>query len=100
MLGYATWKLDWTDPQHGTGPEATAAAQGVALSASMFVSPDEYTGAILGYVLSGAIQPGTLDKWHVTELSQAEALAFAQGVAANAYLLPDGVITIPPRDDT
>lgn len=95
MLGYVAWKLDWTNPKYGTGPEEAANAQGVVLSASMFVEPDEYTGAILGYIVSGTIQPGSLDKWHITELTQDEALAFAQSIVPDAYLMPDGVITVP-----
>lgn len=98
MLKYFIWKLDFTDPNHGTGPQSAAKEQGAELLASQFANPDVYTGPILGYLLSGDIKPGSLDQWQVQELTQAEALAFAQAIAPDAYLMEDGIITVPSRD--
>jgi hypothetical protein len=68
------------------------------VEASMFANPDTITGHILGYLISGDIQPASFDQWQVQELTQAEALAFAQAIAPNAYLVEDGIITVPQLD--
>ncbi len=94
-MRYLIWKLNWDNPKYGTGPEQVITEQGCKVTPSIFANPDVLTGQILGYLLSGDIDLTTLSLWQVTELSQAEALDFAKTVDTSAYLLPDGVITIP-----
>lgn len=96
MLKYYTWKLNWDDPTQGTQPSSvTNLEPGVFLEASMWANPDTSHGTILGYLDSGEIDPSTLTKWQVQELTQDEALVFAQAIDPQAYILPDGVITAP-----
>ena len=94
-MRYLTWKLNWADPNHGTGPESTISQQGARAEASMFASPSVETGTILGYLTGGNIDLSTLTPWQVEEVTQAEALAFAQEIEPAAYLLDDGIITVP-----
>ena len=61
----------------------------------MFANPSVETGTILGYLTGGNIDLSTLTPWQVEEVTQAEALEFAQGIDPEAYLLPDGVIAAP-----
>jgi hypothetical protein len=92
-MRYLTWKLNWGDPSHGTGPEGAIFQQGGHVEASAFADPSVEAGTILGYLIEGDIDPSSLIPWEVIELTQAAALEFAQAVEASAYLLPDGFIT-------
>jgi len=94
-MRYLTWKLNWADPKHGTGPEGAISQQGAHAEASMFASPNVETGTILGYLTEGDIDLSALTSWQVARVTQDEALAFAQVINSEAYLLPDGVITVP-----
>ena len=94
-MRYLTWRLNWADPNHGTGPESAISQQAAHAEASMFANPDVETGTILGYLTEGDVDVSSLTTWQVTEVTQAEALAFAQGVNPGAYFLPDGTITVP-----
>ena len=94
-MRYLIWRLNWADPKHGTGPQGAISEQGAHAEASMFANPDVETGTVLGYLTEGDIDLSALTPWQVAEVTQAEALAFAQGVNPEAYLLPDGIITVP-----
>lgn len=94
-MRYLTWQLTWdAEHQYGIGPEATVAEHGARLEASSWVDPTVESGTILGY-LHGDINLGLLADWSVTELTEAEALAFAQEIDPNAYLADGGVIAAP-----
>ena len=93
-MRYLTWRLNWDDPHQGSQP-SSAIVDGYRLQASMFANPGVQTGTILGYLTEGDIDLSALTPWQVAEVTEAEALAFAQGVNPEAYLLPDGIITVP-----
>jgi hypothetical protein len=93
-MRYLTWRLNWDDPHQGTQP-SSAIPDGYRLQASMFANPDVQTGTILGYLTEGDVNLSALTPWQVAELTQAEALEFAQGIDPEAYLLPDGAIAAP-----
>jgi hypothetical protein len=57
----------------------------------MWVNPDVEHGTILGY-LTGDLNLAVLATWDVGELTEADALAFAQAIDPNAYVMEDGVI--------
>jgi len=57
----------------------------------MWVNPDVEHGSILGYLLA-TFSVDQLATWEVAELTEAEALAFAQAIDPNAYVMEDGVI--------
>jgi len=89
---YLTWELTWPgDHRYGYGPEPVAADHGAHLEASMWVNPTVEAGTILGY-LTGDLDVALLAAWNVTELTQADALAFAQAIDPNAYVTDDGYI--------
>jgi len=54
----------------------------------------ENGATILGYI-SERLDERKLKAWQVTNLVQAEALAFCQAINFEAYLLDDGRITAP-----
>ena len=94
-MRYLTWRLNWDDPKYGTGPEGEIAKQGGHAEASMWANPDSSHGTILGYLTQGNVVFPPLTAWQIAEITQVEALAFAQAIYPDAYLLPDGVITVP-----
>jgi hypothetical protein len=90
-MRYCTWHLTWPTPDYGIGPEQTAADNGARMEASMWVNPTVEHGNILGY-LTGDVDLGLLADWDVTVVDEATALAFAQSIDSNAYVMDDGVI--------
>lgn len=93
-MNYATWRLNFTDPNYGTGPEDTIADLGYGAEGGW---ADNDT--ILGYLTEPADE-SELTLWQVSNITQAEALAFCQGINPAAYLLPDGKITAPREQTT
>jgi hypothetical protein len=88
-LKYATWKLNFIDPQYGTGPEDKIAQLGAQAQGAWVCNE-----TILGYV-SDLVDPKKLKSWNFTELTQEEALDFCFSINSEAYLLPDGSIVAP-----
>lgn len=93
-MNYATWKLNFTDPNYGTGPEAAIVALGGAAESSWANGPVEAGATILGYV-SGPQNESALAAWHFTNISQEDALAFCSAINPEAYLLENGRIGAP-----
>lgn len=93
-MNYATWKLNFSDPKYGTGPEDKIAELGYGAESSWVSGQAENGGTILGY-LTEAQDELELTTWTFTNITQAEALAFCQEINPEAYLLPDGRITAP-----
>jgi hypothetical protein len=93
-MNYATWKLDFTDPNYGTGPEERIAAQGFHAEGGWVQGQVEDGGTILGYV-TGEPVATALTAWDYTPVTQEEALAFCQAINPEAYFLEDGRITAP-----
>jgi len=91
---YATWKLDFTNPKYGTGPENKIAELGFGAEAAWVSGQVENGGTILGYVTE-AQEESELTIWDFANISEAEALAFCLAINPEAYLLPDGRITAP-----
>jgi hypothetical protein len=96
-MNYATWKLNFTDPNHGTGPEERIAELGLGAEAGWSKGEIENGGTILGYVTE-PVDETKLTTWQVTNISQAQALEFCLDINPQAYLLPDGRITVPYED--
>jgi hypothetical protein len=93
-MNYATWKLNFTNPEYGTGPEEAIADLGFGAEASWVSGEVENGGTVLGYVTE-PLDESELTTWQVTNITQAEALDFCLAINADAYLLPDGKITAP-----
>jgi hypothetical protein len=93
-MKYATWKLNFTDPNYGTGPEDKIAELGFGAEGSWADGPVESGATILGY-LTEPQDESELTTWDFSNITEAEALAFCQAINPEAYLLPDGRITVP-----
>jgi hypothetical protein len=90
-MKYATWILDFTNPDYGTGPEASIVAQGGTANGGV-ASGNIVEGAeILGYFTG---EPTGLETWNFTELTQEEALAFVVAIDSSAYVAENGKIQV------
>jgi hypothetical protein len=93
-VNYATWKLNFTDPKYGTGPEDTIAELGFRAEAGWAAGQVENNSTILGYVTE-PVDESQLTAWEFTNITQSEALEFCLAINPEAYLLDDGRITVP-----
>jgi hypothetical protein len=88
-MNYATWKLNFTDPKYGTGPEETIKALG----------SDAYGAWVDGETILGYLESPQdeieLQAWSFQNISSDDALDFCLAINENAYLLEDGRITSP-----
>ena len=90
-MKYATWVLNFDDPNYGTGPEASIVEQGGSAEGS-YAEGDITQGArILGYFTG---EPTDLDAWSFTELTQQEALDFVLALDETAYVGEEGKIEV------
>jgi hypothetical protein len=96
-MKYATWKLNFTDPNYGTGPEDTISALGFSAEGGWVDGQVEAGGTILGYV-SEAQDESALTAWEFANVTEEEALEFAQAINPEAYLLEDGRISVPMEE--
>jgi hypothetical protein len=93
-MNYATWKLNFTDANYGTGPEDKIAELGFGAEGAWVAGEVENEATILGYV-TGPQDEAELTAWDFQNITQAEALDFCLAINPEAYLLPDGRITLP-----
>ena len=93
-MNYATWKLNFTDPNYGTGPEDKIADLGFSAQGAWVAGEVENGGTILGYVTE-PLDETQLTAWEVTNITESQALEFCLDINPEAYLLDDGRITAP-----
>jgi hypothetical protein len=93
-MNYATWKLNFTDPNYGTGPEDKIAELGYGAEGAWASGQVEAGGTILGYVTEPQDE-SELTTWSYKNITEAEALEFCLAINPEAYLLEDGRITAP-----
>jgi hypothetical protein len=98
-MNYATWKLNFANPEYGTGPEDKIADLGSSAEGAWVLGQIDHGGTILGY-LTEPVDESQLTTWEVTNISQSQALSFCQAINPAAYLLPDGRITAPLEETT
>jgi hypothetical protein len=96
-MNYATWKLDFTDPNYGTGPEHKIAELGFGAEGAWTDGQVENGATILGYITEPQDEL-KLTAWNFKNISQLEALEFCKGINPEAYLLENGKITTPIED--
>ena len=96
-MNYATWKLNFSNPNYGTGPEDRIAELGFGSEGAWVAGQAENGGTILGYVTE-ALDESKLTTWELKNISEIEALNFCLAINSEAYLLPDGKITAPRVD--
>jgi len=93
-MNYATWKLNFTDPKYGTGPEDKVNELGFHAEGAWAAGAVESAGTIMGYVTEPQNE-SELTAWEFKNITQLEALEFCLAINPEAYLLPDGRITAP-----
>lgn len=93
-MNYATWQLNFANPEYGTGPETAIAELGATAEGGWVSGQVENGGTILGYV-SAVVDATALATWSFTSVTETEALNFCQVINPEAYLLEDGRITVP-----
>ena len=98
-MNYATWKLSFTDPNYGTGPEDKIAELGFGAEGAWVDGVIENGGTILGYVTEPQDE-SELTAWEFTNISELDAIEFCLAINPNAYLMPDGRITAPIEETT
>ena len=98
-MNYATWKLNFTNPEYGTGPEDKIAELGFGAEGAWVSGQVENGGTVLGYVTEPQDE-SQLTAWDFRNISQADALDFCLDLNPAAYLLPDGRITAPIEETT
>ena len=91
-MTYLKWRL--SNGKWGNGPEAAIAERGGLVEAGVYVDADGYR---VGYLTESADLNG-LDDYDLTEISEAEALAFSRPFYPDAEVLPDGRISSPPPE--
>ena len=84
-MRYLKWKL--SEGTSGTGPEAELNL-GNKVTTGSYVDSDGYR---IGYWPD--IDTSSMSEWDVTEVSEADALAFAQAIWADAEIDSDGILT-------
>jgi hypothetical protein len=95
-MKYATWKLNFSNSNYGTGPESAIVQQGGSASAGLQNDPDIQRATILGY-FDG--KPTNLEVWQFEELTQEEALNFVLVFDDTAYISENGEIAVVYLDD-
>ena len=95
-MKYATWRLDFTDPKYGTGPEPIIVNQGGTAEGAVTNGSITEGAQILGYFTG---EPIDLEAWDFTEISQEEALAFFTAIDSTAYVAEDGKIQVEPVEE-
>jgi hypothetical protein len=90
-MNYATWKLNFTDPKYGTGPEDKIGELGFAAEGDWVSGQVESGGTILGYVTEPQDE-SQLTAWEFRNISELDAIEFCLAIDPTAYLLPDGRI--------
>lgn len=90
-MKYATWNLNFANAEYGTGPEMSVSEQGFFAEGAWTAGEVADGSLILGYYDGN---PTNLQPWNFTEVTQEQALAFAQAIDATAFLLEDGTIGV------
>jgi hypothetical protein len=88
-MKYATWKLNFINPEYGTGPEPEIASSGGSAEGAWVDGDITDGGTVLGYFTGDAPD---LAAWQFIEVTQEQALEFAVAIDPTAYLLDDGRI--------
>lgn len=89
-MRYAFWNLKNQDENYLIGPEKAIKDAGGSAKASWSDGQVENGATILGYV-NGDFDLD-LSAWNYREVSQEEALTFAQAIDSNAFIGDDGQI--------
>ena len=90
-MKYATWILNFNDPNYGTGPESSIVEQGGTAEGGIPEGDITKGARILGYFTG---DPTGLEAWSFNEITQQEALDFVLAFDKTAYVAEDGRIAV------
>jgi hypothetical protein len=93
-MKYATWSLNFSDSNYGTGPEYKIIELGFNATGAHSKDSNQVGEKILGYVY-GEPLASELSNWSFSYLNQDEALEFCKAINPEARLLEDGTISVP-----
>jgi hypothetical protein len=93
-MNYATWKLNFTDPNYGTGPEDKIAELGYGAEGAWLSEHSAKEATILGYVTEPQDE-SELSAWEFRNITQEQALEFCQNINPLATIADNGKITAP-----
>jgi hypothetical protein len=93
-MNYATWQLNFTDPNYGTGPEEKIAKLGSRAEGGWADGEVQDGATIMGYV-DQPQDESKLTAWNFKNITQQEALALCLGLNSEAYLAENGHIAAP-----
>jgi len=96
-MKYATWKLNFDNPNYGTGPEEAIAELGAKAEAGWTDGEVQDGATVLGY-LDAEIDVSELSLWDFAYITEQEALDFCLALDDEAYLNSDGIIAAPLKD--
>jgi hypothetical protein len=94
-MKYATWKLNFDDPNYGTGPEVSIIEQGGTAEGGLSHGNVTKGAKILGYFTG---EPTELQAWDFTEITQQEALDFVLAIDNTAFVNDHGRISVAFED--
>jgi hypothetical protein len=95
-MNYATWNLNFDNPDYGIGPEEFIGEIGIHAEGAWVLEEGESNTKILGYV-SERIDEEEFANWNVLNITEEEAMELCVSINPEAYLLPDGRISAPAR---
>ena len=93
-MNYATWKLNFTNPDYGTGPEDRIIELGFGAEGAWANGEVQDGATIMGYVTEPQDE-SQLTLWDFQNITEQEALDFCLALNSEAFLLPDGKVTAP-----
>ncbi len=96
-MNYATWQLNFVNPNYGTGPEERIAELGFGAEGAWVLGEAESGGIIMGYVTEPQDE-AELSLWSFSNITQAQALDFCLAINPDANLLDNGRIVSPLSD--
>lgn len=96
-MKFATWKLDFSNSNYGTGPEEKLLDLGISAEACLADGEVGNGATVMGYV-SNEADEALLSLWSFKNISQDQALNFAQSIDANAIFV-DGRIELSKEDE-
>ena len=96
---YLKWKL--SEATSGTGPEQQIADFGGKVDGGPYVDSDGYRIFYLWKEMTTGTVSDLDSAWDVSEVSEADALAFCQNIWADATVDSRGIITVdsPPEPE-
>ena len=93
-MRYATWKLNFSNPDLGTGPESKIIELGTSAQGAFSLGEVQDGGLIIGYVFA-EVDASELSDWQFGWITQEEVLLYGKQLNPAATLDEAGFIVMP-----